>query len=244
MNDTAALPQLVLCIPGSWENRAQILERVIKSSGGQYLFAGGVLMHVPTKDMFELEFQARDERMAGAFAAAGPHWFGSPEMNRIDSHQSVAYLLGYGGSDKNVEALMLAARALLDAGGFGVKIENSGLAHSPADWRDMCTGFAVFSPYRAFVIVVTGGGEAYSCGMHAFGMLDVQVIDEDKENALRTARSFSWYLFTERPTVKDGQTFSCDAQSPWYRISTGKGVEYAPDSLFINPYGTWQLQRL
>jgi hypothetical protein len=238
------MPQLVLCIPGPWESRQHFLERVIESTDGQYVFAGGVLMHVETKHMFEAEFHARDERMQGAFRSAGHHWRDTPEMLAIGGHRSVVYLLGHGSSDKNVEALMLAAQALLDAGGLGIKIENSGLAHPPADWRDMCSGFAVFSPYRAFVIVVTGGEEAYSCGMHAFGMRDVQVIDEDQENALRTARGFSRYLFTERPTIKDGQTFSCDAQSPGYRITTGEGVEYAPDSLFINPYGTWQLQRL
>jgi hypothetical protein len=138
---------------------------------------------------------------------------------------------------------MLAARGLLDAGGLGVKVESSGLAHAPAAWRQMCSEFHLFSPYHAFVVVVTGQSEAYSCGMHTFGLRDAHVTGERSSDPLQVARTFSWYLFTERPEMKEGQTFSCDAQSPVYRIRSSGGPDYDPDSLFINPYGTWQLLR-
>lgn len=247
MSDTEALPKLVLCIPGQWEDRADFLQRVIEASDGEYLFAGGVLMHVPTRHVFELEFEARDERMAAAFAAAGAHWRATADMARIDAHRSVAYLLGYGGSVPNVEALMLAARALLDAGGVGVKIENSGLAHAPGTWRTLCAQSALAGPYRAFVVVVTGAGDeegsagACSCGMHAFGLRDVLVLDDDVAAAARVAQSFSSYLFIERPDIRAGQTFSADHGAPVYRIASGAGVDYGPDSPYSNPYGIWRL---
>jgi len=243
MSHTVSPPQLVLCIPGPWETRSDSVTDIVQRTEGQYIFAGRLLMHVATQKVFEVEFEPRDERMLRAFAAVGPHWRDSPDMQRIDSHRSVAYLLGHGGTDQDVQALMLAAKALLDAGGLGVKVESTGLAHSPAAWRGMCEEFALFSPYRAFVVVVNGPGEAYSCGMHTFGMHDVRVMDEDKASASQTAQVFSRYLFTERPAVQAGQTFACAKDAPVYRIASSEGVDYEPDSLFINPYGTWRLQR-
>ncbi|WP_197065349.1 DUF4261 domain-containing protein [Massilia sp. 9096] len=243
MNEIAPSSQIVLCIPGPWKDPSEFLQRVVDGTEGDYLFAGRVLMHVPTGTAWELEFEGRDARMAHAFASAGPHWRDSPEMARIDTHQSVVYLVEQGGSAQNVQALMLAARAVLDAGGLGVKVESSGIAHSPAAWRNMCSELVLFSAYRAFVLVVTMHGEAYSCGMHTFGLWDVRVADEDSASALQTARAFSHYLFTESPSLEDRQTFSSDAQAPVYRISSGGNVEYE-HSLFANPYGTWQLRRI
>lgn len=244
MTNIVPPPQLVLCIPGPWASRPELLAQLLERTAGQYIFAGTVLLHVATKDAFTLEFEARDERMQNAFMSAGPHWRHTPDMERIDDHRSVAYLLSDGGSVQNAGVLMLAAQALLDAGGLGVKVESSGLAHAPDAWRKMCAEIALFSPYRAFVVIVTDQGEGSSCGMHTFGMHDVRVIDDDAANASRVAQAFSWYLFSERPNIREGQTFSRDAQSPAYRISSGDGVDYEDDSLFINPYGTWELQPL
>lgn len=244
MSDTKPLAQLVLCVPGPWSDRSELLQRIIEGTKGEYLFAGRLLMHVPTKHVFDLEHEAADERMAQAFAAAGPHWRESAEMAAIGTHRGVVYLLGHGGSDQNVQALMLAAQALLDAGGLGVKVESSGLAHSPTDWRRMCAELHLFSPYKAFVVIAGGRHEAYSCGMHTFGMHDVQVFEDDGAEAVHVARTFSWYVYTERPEIRDGQSFACEQGAPGYRVSNGEGVDYGADSLFSNPYGTWQLRRL
>lgn len=243
MNDATAPPQLVLCVPGPWEDRSAFLRNLIASTHGEFIGAGMVLMQVGAQDAFGFEFEPHDARMADAFAAAGPHWRDTPDMARIAAHRSVVYLLGKGGSDEGVEALMLAARALLDAGGLGVKVESTGLAHAPDAWRTMCTDIAASSPYRAFVVVVTGIDEASSCGMHTFGMRDVVVEDEDRECALRAAQTFSWYLYTERPHVEAGQTFACDAQAPVYRIAADDRDRYEHGSLFNNPYGMWRLRR-
>ena len=244
MNMTVTPPQLVICVPGPWASRTEFSEQLIRQTDGDYLFVGRLLMHVPTKQMFELEFDSRDERMPAAFAAAGPHWRETPEMARIGTHQAVIYLVGHGGADVDIAPWMHAAQALLQAGGLGIRIESTGLAHAPQAWMTMCSQIYLFSPYRAFVLVVTGTGEASSCGMHTFGMHDVRVIDDDAASASRTAGTFSWYLYTERPDVREGQTFACDAASPGYRIARGPGADYPADSLFNNPYGTWELRRL
>jgi len=239
MSETAALPETVLCIPGPWKDRSALLERVVRSDSG-YLFAGRVLMNMQTKHSFELQHEARDDRMMSAFLSAGPHWSRTPEMALIQKHESVVYLIGHGGSRENAEALMLAARALLDAGGLGVKVESSGIAHSPSAWRSLCAEQYLFSAFRAYVLFITGT-DVYSCGMHNLGLRDAVVENHGTDESVELLRVFTRYMFTEEPTIRSGQTFSAAAEEPRFRIKDDPGIDYGDNELFVNPYGTWRL---
>lgn len=243
MPDHNPLPKTVLCIPGPWASRSDLVEAVVQSDSG-YLFAGQILLHMPSGLSFELEFQPHDPRMAAAFRTAGPHWSASPAMTHIGEHAGVAYLVGEGGSRVNAEALMLAAAALLKAGGLGVKVESSGLAHSPEDWHKLCAERHLFSAHRAYVLYVTGS-QVYTCGMHNLGLRDA-IVDNFGGNtaaAVALVRTFSWYLFTEAPELRAGQSFAAAAGAPAYRLREKPGVVYEDDSLFANPYGFWRLER-
>jgi hypothetical protein len=240
MSESVALPETVLCIPGPWADRSELIERIVRGSHG-YIFAGRILMNAQTSDTCELQHEARDDRMLSAFLTAGPHWRNTSEMASIKYHSSVVYLVGHGGSQKNVEALFLAARALLDAGGLGVKIESTGLAHSPAGWRTICDELHLFSAHRACVLYLTGP-EVYSCGMHNLGMKDAIVENFDGPDAVELVRTFTWYMYSEAPVIRSGQTFSVSATAPVYRVLADPGIQYEDGSLFANPYGFWRLE--
>jgi hypothetical protein len=233
------LPEMVLCIPGLWKDRAALVRDIAKSTGG-YLFAGGVLMNMDTKFSCELNLESADPRMLNAFRAAGPHWRETAEMRAIGTHESVIYLIGKGGSEENAKAMMFAAAALVKIGGLGVKVESSGLAHSGDKWLDLAESLHLFSAHEALVVYVTGP-ETYSCGMHNLGLRDAIVEMEDEASATELLRVFTHYIYSESPTIKDGETFSADASAPVYRVNSDEGVEYGKDSLFNNPYGTWRL---
>lgn len=163
-------PDAVLCIPGNWTDLSDLGERILRDSGG-YLFVGGMLMHLETGTKFELQFEDADPRMGAAFAAVGHHWDGTPEIEKIRRHTSVVYLIGQCGSDQHAEELMQAANGLLNAGGLGVKVESSGIAHSPDAWHDFVQKRHLFKAHGAYVVYVTGS-QTYSCGMHHFGLPD------------------------------------------------------------------------
>ncbi len=239
MANDADLPELVLCIPGPWKDRAELVKAIVEHSKG-YVFAGRVLMHMETKFTCELVHEKADSRMPIAFAAAGPHWKTSPEMKAIGEHRSVVYLVGKGGSQLNAEAMMLAARGVLLAGGLGVKVESTGIAHSPRAWLEFCDNIHLFTAHQAFVLYVTGP-DVYSCGMHNLGLRDAITSGVDKAEAVELLREFTRYLFTESPTIKAGQTFGVAVDAPVYRIGNDEGVQYDPGSLFTNPYGYWRL---
>lgn len=232
--------EIVLCIPGSWTDRSELAQSIVKDSEG-YIFAGRILMHLETKQSFELEFCDRDDRILSAFQASGPQWKNTPEMELISTHKSVCYLISKGGSIESAHSIMNAANALLNAGGLGVKVESSGLAHSPKDWREQCQYNCLFKSHSSYVVYVTSQS-TYSCGMHNFGLPDAIVDSNESENPSELLRVFTHYLLSESPTIKDGQTFSVDSDSPAYRIKEYPPINYGENSLFNNPFGMWRLQ--
>lgn len=240
MKDGVAIPEAVLCIPGPWIERADLTRQLVQSNTG-YIFAGKLLMDMKTSTSCELQMEARDERMLSAFKASGPHWSQTDEMTRIKDHESVIYLIGHGGSETNFAPLMHAARALLDAGGFGVKVESTGLAHSPETWRRLCDDLHLFSVHEACVVYITGT-DVYSCGMHNLGLKDVVVAADRTEDPVELLRTFTRYAFVGRADIRAGQTFSVASDAPVYRIVEDEGVLYDASSLFKNPYGFWRLE--
>ncbi len=232
--------EIVLCIPGPWADRSELIESMIKENIG-YIYAGMLLMNIETHQSFELEFNEPDERMLLAFEAAGPHWKGTPEMELISHHKSVCYLISKGGSIESAHAIMNAANALISTGGYGVKVESSGLAHSPKDWQEQCKYNHLFKSHSSYVVYITDEN-TYSCGMHNFGLPDAIIDSNESGNPSELLRVFTYYLLSESPEIKDGQTFSTEANSPAYRIKSHPPIDYGENSLFNNPFGTWQLQ--
>ena len=230
----------IICIPGPWKDRAEFVQSIAKNSDG-YLFAGQVLRCDETGDVFELDFCPRDERMLNAFHASGPHWSNTAEMKRIDDHESVVYIIGKTGSMKAVHSMMDAVNGLLKAGGFAVKIETTGLAHTPGHWQKYCNEKHLFSAHTAFVIYVTGD-HIYSCGMHNLGLPDAIVQASETENATELLRCFTQYLFVENPEIISGQTFSASEDAPVYEVLKHEGINYGEGSLFTNPFGAWYLK--
>ena len=239
MTDETSVLQTVLCIPGTWSNRSELITRIARDSGG-YLFAGRVLMHAETKQSFEVQVEACDEHLVKAFRAAGRHWITAEDLAQIQAHTFVLYLLALGGSRQRAEDLMAAADALLRAGGLAVKVESSGLAHSAAAWHDMTKKRHLSTAHTAYGVYITGE-QVYSCGMHNLGYRDAIVDASAAEDPVELLRTFTWYQFTENPTMLPGHTFSVAEEAPVYRLVEEQCTMYESGSLFTNPYGMWRL---
>ncbi len=161
-------------------------------------------------------------------------------MAAIAEHRSVVYLVGCGGTREAAEAMIRAAAALLDAGGLGVKVESSGLAHSPEKWRSLVANLHLFSAHEALVVYVTGD-EIYSCGMHLLGLPDAITGERDHVAGVELLRVFTRYVFREAPQLRDEQTFAAEVAAPSYRLRRDRGIAYPADSLFANEFGYWRL---
>lgn len=239
MHDT---PELVLCIPGPWRDRAELAQAIALSETG-YALDGGVLRDTVDGFGCDLVLEGPDPELAAAFAKAGPHWAGSGAMAAVADHDCIVYLAGRGGSREAAEAMMRAGAALVEAGGLGVKVDSTGIAHGPAYWLEMCFGLEQLTAHRALVVYVTGA-DVYSCGMHNFGLPDAMTSAVDKAAAADMLRTFTRYLLERAPLLEDGHTFSVSEGTPVYRLHKVPAVDYGADSLFNNPYGAWRLEPL
>jgi hypothetical protein len=237
VNDTT---ELVLCIPGPWRSRSELGQALADSETG-YLLTEGVLHDTDSGFACDLVYEDADPALPAAFVKAGPHWAASEAMAAVAGHACVAYLIGQGGSRAAAESMMRAGAALIDAGGLGVNVDSTGIAHGPAYWSAMCDALPELSAHRALVVYVTGA-DVYSCGMHNFGLPDAITTATDKAAAADMLRTFTRYLLERAPQMEDGHTFSISEGAPVYRVLKVPAIDYGADSLFNNPYGAWCLE--
>jgi hypothetical protein len=239
---TSTEARIVVCIPGKWRDREELVQQISAHADG-FSIIGDNLLEQQTQSTLELHVEALNPRMKQAFAAVAPHWSDTDAMRQIDEHTLVAYLIGRGGSHPRAITMMLAAAALVKAGGLGVKIDSSGIAHSAEAWTLLTNNRHQFSAHEAFVAYVVGD-EVHTCGMHSFGMRDCVIAIGEADDPLELLRVFSWYLFTETPTIRSGTTFSVADGQPRYRLSEETCTHYAAGDGFMNLNGMWRLSRV
>ena len=95
--------KIILCIPGQWSDRSDIVLSLTKENISNYLFAGNILLHLPSKETFEIEICEPDERLKESFEVAGQGRLSEAELNAIDQHSFVVYITGKGGNQGDAE---------------------------------------------------------------------------------------------------------------------------------------------
>ena len=237
--------EIIVCIPGTWENHTKFIESVVVSTNGDFMFAGFVLAHPKGNDHVELEFYDADEQMAEAFKFGGQGKLSDATLDQIAQHQSVVYLHFPFDIVSQKERIAKFTEVLSRCGGIAVKLETSGAAHEWERWFELLNSDNLFDTYCASVVLVGDKDFYYSCGMHNFGLPDVQISNKfDAPEAADLMNQFSYWQIVEKPVLKAGHTFSLAADSPHFRLELSKDKRHSKDDLFYNPNGLWELQRV
>ncbi|NOQ75704.1 MAG: hypothetical protein GQ574_27100 [Crocinitomix sp.] len=63
------MPRTVLCIPGIWSDRSELVVAIVENNENEFIFAGNILLNLKTKVGYELEFCDRDERMKDSLSS-------------------------------------------------------------------------------------------------------------------------------------------------------------------------------
>lgn len=234
MNDEK---QLIICIPGPWSTREELMSAFAQAHGARYLTAGRILFDSTDKDSLCLDWEPHDPRMADAF---GVSTHCETTLAEIAGHRSVVYLHFPLNVREQRERILKYTDVLRKVGGIAIKLENSGLSHPWPRWFEWLSGPFENQHYLALVIQAIDEEGGYSCGMHLFGEPDA-VITPGGSEGFKTIQAFTRYVLMESPTLKSGQTFSKDADSPRYRIHWMEDNRFEPDDLFHNHRGIWQL---
>jgi hypothetical protein len=234
--ETPTVPlEVTLRIPGTWEHPRQLEESL---PPGHRLVRKYLVL--PDGSKFELYAHPADREFPGVFALACRQLPRASEREQIDDYTVNACLVGQGGSISAALRIMAAAAALVRAGGAGVFVDTSALAHGGSDWLALShpendeTG-----SIHAFVTVVHSQDEVFSVGMHVLGRNDVVLPrsghDEDDCDAIFR---FLGETCGER-TLRPGDVYT-DPVLSRVRLKHEATKRFPRHLPMHNPYGQWR----
>lgn len=222
---------VILTIPGAWASRADVLSALAED----FLFAS------QPQEGVRIEFRkGRRRNVLADFWWAGLHWQDTTEMSVVRRHTSNVTLTTVGGSPQRMRKLMTAATAVVRAGGLGVHVAHVGIAHTPRKWLELDSE-GLDGIHRAFVVTIDGPvGDAYSCGMHNFGLREVSV-PSDIPNRANVVGIITRHLLVKGARIERGQTIAIGHDANRYSFRDVQSA-FAPDgAIFEHQVGTWQL---
>src|SRR5207253_10902602 len=168
MNEPAASIQIALRIPGKWSHPRELIQRL---PAGCRLTGEALIL----PDATQVEFGAMeaDDQFAQIFRSSCRQPATDDELATVDGYTVNVFLSGPGGSPEAARTMMEAGAAIVRAGGAGVFIDNSALAHGGRHWLEMTEDGGPDALSFAFVAIVRGQAEVWTMGMHVLGLRDV-----------------------------------------------------------------------
>jgi hypothetical protein len=135
---------------------------------------------------------------------------------------------------------MEAGSAVVRAGGAGVFIDNSALAHGGQHWLEMTEDGGPDALSFAFVGIVRGQADAWTMGMHALGLPDVVMKRADVEAGGFDIVEVIRYLSRGEKPVGDGHVLA-DLDGPRFQAFLQDGPGELTGTPMHNPFGRLQL---
>jgi hypothetical protein len=238
MKEPAVPTTITLRIPGTWSHPRQLVERL--PAGCRLADTGLVL---PDTAEVELGAMEADEQFAQIFRSSCRQPATEAELATVDRYTVNVLLSGPGGSIQAARAMMQAGAAVVRAGGAGVFIDNSGLAHGGQHWLEMTADGGPDAVSFAFVAIVGGQAEVWTMGMHVLGLRDVVMRRADVEAGDFDIIEVIRYLARSEKPVGDGHVLA-DLNGPRFLARTQDSDERLVGSPMHNPFGRLKLVSL
>jgi hypothetical protein len=221
-----------LRIPGTWSHPRDLVERLPE---GYRLTPEALIL--PDETQVEFIALSADRQFAGIFRTQCRQPATEQELESVANYKVNACLSGPGGSSESAQAMMRAAAALVRAGGAGVFIDNSALAHGGQNWLAMAEDGGPDAISFAFVAIVDSPREAWTMGMHVLGLCDLVMKREDASSDEFGIIDVIRYMARGEKPVGDGHIL-CDLSGPRFRAYAAEGnADLPPDSPMHNPFG-------
>lgn len=239
INDENVAPEVTLRIPGTWSRPEEFYERLprgCRCTENSLVLVDGA--------EFELNVLPADEEFPRIFAGSCPKLPTESERERIENYKVNICLTGRGGSIEAAKRLMAAGAAVLSAGGAGVFVDNSGIAHGATDWLKLHDSADDGGVYWAFIIAARSEDQVYSIGMHILGFRDAIIpATGNHEYDSRTLHSFLGFTAFSGAKLRDGEMVG-DPVLPTFRVHTQADDRFEADAPMFNPRGRWRLEPL
>jgi hypothetical protein len=233
MNDPAAPMTIALRIPGKWSHPKELIQRL---PAGCRLTGAALIL----PDATEVDFGAMpaDDQFAQIFRSSCRRPAMDDELATVASYGVNVFLSGPGGSVQAARTMMQAGAAVVRAGGAGVFIDNSGLAHGGRHWLELTDDGGPDALSFAFVAIISGRADVWTMGMHVLGLRDVAMkrIDADGFDIIEVIR----YLSRGEKPIEDGHVLA-DLNGPRFQVFTHDRAEVPAGSPMHNPFGRLKL---
>jgi hypothetical protein len=235
MNEPVAPVTITLRIPGKWSHPRELIQRL--PAGYRFTPRSLVL-----PDATEVEFGARDadSQFAQIFRSSCRQPATEEELTVVDRYTVNLILSGSGGSLQAARTMMQTGAALVQAGGAGVFIDNSALAHGGQNWLAMTEDGSPDAVSFAFVAIVRGQVDVWTMGMHVLGHPDIVMKRADIEPEGNEIIEMIRYLARGEKPVGDGHVLA-DANGPRYQAFAQASEDHQPGSAMYNPFGRLKL---
>jgi len=226
---------VTLRIPGVWANSRELSEAI---PAGCALKPDLLILGDGTE--FEVNFRQPDDQFVSVFANSCRSEPTKAEKNAIENYTVQVCLTGPGGSVEAAAALMRAGDAILQAGGAGVFIDNSGISFGASFWQEMTQNADIEALSFAFVNIVNGRTDTFTVGMHVLGLPDLQMPPEDIGAGGAVLLEMIQYLCSRTKNVGNGHVIA-DLDGPRFVVSAIKDKKIPPHSPMHNPWGRLRL---
>jgi len=235
MNEPAASVTIALRIPGRWSHPSELIRRL---PAGFLLTAEALILPEAT----HVEFGAvdADDQFAQIFRSSCRQPATAEEMATVDGYTVNVLLSGPGGSTEAARTMMCAGSAIVRAGGAGVFIDNSGVAHGGQHWLEMTEDGGPDALSFAFVAIVAGRADFSTIGMHALGLRDIVMkradVDTEGSDIVEVVR----YVCRQEKPIDHGHVVA-DPGGVRFQIFLEDGDERLAGTPMHNPFGRFRL---
>ncbi len=231
MNRTNLAPQITLRIPGDWSHPGELRERLPPG----FRLAPETLF-LPDDTPVEFTPMPPDGEFPQVFQSACRRPPQENELAVIAHYTANVCLSGSGGSLESARRMMQAGAAIVRAGGAGVFIDNSLLAHGGNDWIEMTDDGGPDAISFAFASIVRGRQEVYTIGMQTMGLPDLLMhpsdIGEQGDAIVEVIR----YVCDGGQSIDVGHMLAIDPRT-LFQVVGRTSDNFAPHSPMHNPLG-------
>jgi hypothetical protein len=235
MNEPPAAVKIALRIPGQWSHPRDLVQR---------LPAGCRLtpetLFLPDEAQIEFGAAPADSQFAKIFRSSCRQAPTEDELAKVDSYRANVFLSGPGGSMQAARTMMQAGAAVVRAGGAGVFIDNSTLAHGGRHWLEMTEDGGPDALSFAFVAIVRGKTDVWTMGMHVLGLRDIVMKRADIEEGGFDIVEVIRYLSRGDKPVDNGHVIA-DLDGPRFQAFTQESAKELAGSPMHNPFGRLKL---
>jgi hypothetical protein len=225
---------VALRIPGTWSHPKELIERLPDGCG-----LTPDSLELPDGTQVGFGALPADDQFAQIFRSSCRKPATEEELATVDGYTVNVCLSGPGGSLETTRAMMRAAAAVVRAGGAGVFIDNSALAHGGQDWLEMTEDGGPDALSFAFVGIIGGKADVWTMGMHVLGLRDLVMKRADAEDRMDIIEVIRYLARGEKP-VGDGHVIA-DLSGPVFRAVAQESPTQFRDSPMYNPFGRLQL---